>query len=53
MKSQIEADQKADFFDAANQNRRFLSKIDSLEKARTEPSLILSEIETHLSESEK
>lgn len=53
MKSQIENDERAQFFDAANRNRLFLSKIDSLENAHVEPGSILTEIETHLAEFEK
>jgi hypothetical protein len=53
IKNQIDADKKADFFESVQQNRLFLSKIDSLEKIKMEPGLILSEIEKHLIEFEK
>lgn len=53
IRTQIDADKKADFFEAAQQNDLFLSKIDSLEKANMEPGLILSEIEAHLAKFEK
>lgn len=53
IRNQIDADKKADFLEAAQQNSLFLSRIDSLEKANLEPSLILSEIEVHLAAFEK
>ncbi len=53
MRNQIEADQRAELSDYAQQGRLFLSKIDSLEKVNLEPSLILYEIEIHLNENEK
>jgi hypothetical protein len=53
MRTQIVADENAQFFESAKRNRVFLEKIESLEKQHIEPSLILSDIEAHLSEIQK
>jgi hypothetical protein len=51
--NQIPKDKIGGFFAAVQMNQFFLLKIDSLEKAGVEPSLILTEIESHLSKIEK
>lgn len=44
---QMTSDEAAEFFDAAQMNRRFLKRIDSLDQKGAEPSLILDEVVSH------